>query len=158
MSRSGIRRCSRRTGTDCSKAQVAEQFFSLIVQQARRKRSSLSDEHFTVDGTLIEAWAGLKSFQQGEEYSTTRPPRQSNDELPREKRSNETHESTPDPEAKLARKRHGARNKTEILGPPLTENRNGLVVDVRLTRQASGTAERDAGQRHDSAGNQNGGE
>src|SRR5580698_22324 len=127
---------------------VSEQFFSLIVRQARRKKL-LSDEHFTVDGTLIEAWAGQKSFQRkGSDDDPLNPPspdRSSNPTINwhREKRSNETHESLTDAMARLYKKTRGAEAKLGYLGHVVTENRNGLVVDVRLT-QATGTAERDA--------------
>jgi transposase len=127
---------------------VADQFFSVIVSQARHKRL-LSDEHFTVDGTLVEAWAGQKSFQRknsGNDPLNSPPPdRGSNPTINwhKEKRSNETHESLTDPMARLYRKTRGAEAKLGYLGHILTENRNGLVVDVRLT-QANGTAEREA--------------
>jgi transposase len=126
---------------------VSEQFFSLIVTQARRKKL-LSDEHFTVDGTLIEAWAGQKSFQRkdrDDDPLNPPPDKSSNPTINwhREKRSNETHESLTDAMARLYKKTRGAEAKLGYLGHVLTENRNGLVVDVRLT-QASGTAERDA--------------
>jgi len=129
---------------------VAEQFFSLIVRQARDKRL-LSDEHFTVDGTLVEAWAGQKSFQRKDsDHDRLNPPppdRGSNRTINwhKEKRSNETHESLTDPMARLYKKARGAEAKLGYLGHVLTENRNGLVVDVRLT-QASGTAEREAAE------------
>lgn len=127
---------------------VAEQLFSLIVQQAR-SRKLLSDEHFTVDGTLIEAWAGQKSFQR-KDSDRLNPPPPDHSKNPtvnwhREKRSNETHESTTDAMARLYKKTSGAEAKLGYLGHVLTENRNGLVVDVRLT-QATGTAERQAGK------------
>ncbi len=129
---------------------VAEQFFSLIVSQARNKRL-LSDEHFTVDGTLVEAWAGQKSFQRkdsdNDPLNPPPPDRGSNPTINwhKEKRSNETHESLTDPMARLYKKTRGAEAKLGYLGHILTENRNGLVVDVRLT-QASGTAERAAAE------------
>jgi transposase len=127
---------------------VAEQLFSLIVGQAR-SRKLLSDEHFTVDGTLIEAWAGQKSFQRKDsEPGSLNPPPPDRGSNPtvnwhKEKRSNETHESRTDPMARLYKKTRGAEARLGYLGHVLTENRNGLVVDVRLT-QASGTAEREA--------------
>ena len=126
---------------------VAEEFFSQIVVQARRKRL-LSDEHFTVDGTLVEGWAGQKSFQRkGSDDDPLNPPPPDHSSNPtvnwhKQKRSNQTHESTTDPLARLYKKTRGAEAKLGYLGHVLTENRNGLVVDVRLT-QASGTAERD---------------
>jgi transposase len=127
---------------------VAEEFFSVIVSQARRKRL-LSDDHFTVDGTLVEAWAGQKSFQRkdNDDDPLNPPPadRSSNPTVNwrKQKRSNETHESLTDPMARLYKKTRGAEARLGYLGHIVTENRNGLVVDVRLT-QASGTAERDA--------------
>ena len=129
---------------------VSEQFFSLIVTQARKKKL-LSDEHFTVDGTLVEAWAGQKSFQRKDRYDDPlNPPRPDKSNNPtinwhREKRSNETHESVTDAMARLYKKTRGAEAKLGYLGHALTENRNGLVVDVRLT-QATGTAEREAAE------------
>lgn len=127
---------------------VAEEFFSLTVRQAR-SRKLLSDEHFTVDGTLIEAWAGQKSFQRkSNDQGPLNPPPPDRGSNPtvnwhKEKRSNETHESLTDPMARLFKKTRGAEARLGYLGHVLTENRNGLVVDVRLT-QASGTAEREA--------------
>jgi transposase len=127
---------------------VAEEFFSLIVNQARKKRL-LSDDHFTVDGTLIEAWAGQKSFQRkGSDDDPLNPPPPDRGSNPtvnwhKEKRSNQTHESITDSMARLYKKTRGAQARLGYLGHVLTENRNGLVVDVRLT-QASGTAEREA--------------
>jgi transposase len=126
---------------------VAEEFFSLIVNQARRK-GLLSSEHFTVDGTLIEAWAGQKSFQRksNDDDPLNPPPDHSSNPTVnwrKEKRSNQTHESLTDPLARLYKKTRGAEARLGYLGHVLTENRNGLVVDVRLT-QATGTAEREA--------------
>jgi transposase/RNase P/RNase MRP subunit p29 len=125
---------------------VSEEFFSLIVNQARQRRL-LSDEHFTVDGTLVEAWAGQKSFQAKKEAQKG-PPSQDGGSNPtvnfrNEKRSNQTHHSLTDPSARLFKKSRGAEAKLGYLGHVVTENRNGLVVDTRLTL-ASGTAERDA--------------
>lgn len=128
---------------------VAEEFFSLVVAQARTKKL-LSDEHFTVDGTLIEAWAGQKSFQRkksGNDDALNPPPRDPGNNptvnFRKEKRRNDTHRSLTDPAARLYKKSRGSEAKLAYLGHVLTENRNGLVVDVRLT-QASGTAEREA--------------
>jgi transposase len=127
---------------------VAEEFFWLIVRQAR-SRKLLSDEHFTVDGTLIEAWAGQKSFQRkGSDHDPLNRPPSNGGSNPtvnwhKEKRSNETHESRTDPMARLYKKTRGAEARLGYLGHVLTENRNGLVIDVRLT-QASGTAAREA--------------
>jgi transposase len=124
---------------------VAEEFFSIVVQQAREKRL-LSDEHFTVDGTLIEAWAGQKSFQKKKDSKT--PPPQNPGSNPtvnfrKETRNNETHRSLTDPFARLFKKSGGAEARLGYLGHVITENRNGMVVDARLT-QCTGTAERDA--------------
>ena len=126
---------------------VAEEFFTLVVNQARRKRL-LSDDHFTVDGTLIEAWAGQKSFQVKKGDSSRLPPPQAPGGNPtinyrNEKRSNATHESLTDRFARLFKKTRGAEAKLCYLGHLVTENRNGLVVDTRLTL-ATGTAEREA--------------
>ena len=127
---------------------VADEFFSLIVNQARQKRL-LSDEHFTVDGTLVEAWAGQKSFQAKKAKATKkgRPPAGAGGNpsinFRKQKRSNETHQSLTDPSARLFKKSRGAEAKLSYLGHLVTENRNGLVVDTRLTL-ATGTAERDA--------------
>lgn len=127
---------------------VAEEFFSIVVNQARRKRL-LSDDHFTVDGTLIEAWAGQKSFQLKKDHDDLlKPPPPRDGSNPtinyrKQKRSNETHESLTDRLARLFKKSKGAEAKLGYLGHIVTENRNGLVVDVRLT-QATGTAEREA--------------
>ena len=127
---------------------VAEEFFSLIVKQAR-SRKLLSDEHFTVDGTLVEAWAGHKSFQRKNSgHDLRNPPPPDGGSNPtvnwhKEKRSNETHESLSDPMARLYKKSSGSEAKLGYLGHVITENRNGMVVDVRLT-QAGGKAEREA--------------
>ena len=128
---------------------VAEEFFSIVVEQARRKKL-LSDEHFTVDGTLIEAWAGQKSFQRKDRQDddTLKPPpvdRSSNPTLNyrKEKRSNATHESLTDRFARLFKKSKGSEAKLGYLGHVITDNRHGLVMDVCVTL-ATGTAERDA--------------
>jgi transposase len=128
---------------------VAEEFFTSVVVQAR-SRQLLSDEHFTVDGTLIEAWAGQKSFQRksSPEDDSLKPPpedRSSNPTLNyrKEKRSNETHESLTDRLARLFKKSKGSEAKLSYLGHIVTDNRYGLVMDVCVT-PATGTAERDA--------------
>jgi len=127
---------------------VSEEFFSLIVAQARRQKL-LSDEHFSVDGTMIEAWAGQKSFQRkSNNDDVLKPPTNDGTRNPtvnwrKEKRANDTHESLTDPESRLFKKSKGSEAKLAFLGHVLTENRNGLVVDVRVTA-ATGTAERDA--------------
>src|SRR4029077_14039134 len=123
---------------------VAEEFFSLIVNQARRK-GLLSDDHFTVDGTLIEAWAGQKSFQKKD--GKTPPPQDSGSNpsvnFRKETRTNETHRSLTDPFARLFKKSGGSEARLCYRGHLLTEDRHGLVVDTRLT-VSTGTAERDA--------------
>jgi transposase len=126
------------------KADVARKFFDLVVDEARGL-DLMSDEHFTVDGTLLEACAGLKSFksQDGVESAPPDDPGNPTVNFHGEKRSNETHQSTTDPEALLARKGAGKEAKLSYCGNVLMENRNGLVADVE-TMQADGTAERDA--------------
>jgi transposase len=125
---------------------VAGAFFEKVTDEARR-RGLLSDEHFTVDGTQIEAWAGQKSFQRKDASGRQSPPDDDRGNptvnFRGEKRSNETHESTTDPDAKLFTKLKGNAAKLCYIGNLLTENRNGLVVDALLT-QASGYAERSA--------------
>ena len=122
---------------------VAREFLAKVVGQAQTKGLT-SDEHFTVDGTLIEAWASLKSFQRKDQKNT--PPDDPGNpsvDFHGEKRSNQTHESTTDPDARLARKGNGKEAKLSYNGNLLTENRNGLIVNTELF-QANGTAERDA--------------
>jgi transposase len=122
---------------------VAEKFFQLVLTQARVV-DLISDEHFSVDGTLIEAWASHKSFQRKDE--PTPPPEDPGNptvDFHGEKRSNDTHESTTDPDARLARKSGGHEAKLAYCGNVMIENRNGLVVDTELL-QCNGTAERDA--------------
>jgi transposase len=123
---------------------VAREFLCEVVKQAREKKLT-SDEHFTVDGTLIEAWASLKSFQRKDQKNP--PPDDPGNptvDFHGEQRSNETHESTTDPDALLARKGSGKESKLSYNGNLLTENRSGLIVTTELF-QANGTAERDAG-------------
>jgi len=122
---------------------VAAKFMVAVLTQPRVKRL-LSDEHFSVDGTLIEAWASIKSFRPKDgSGAPPGPGRNSERSFHGEKRSNETHASTTDPEAKLYRKSDGHPSRLCFLGHTLMENRSGLVVAARLT-QASGTAEREA--------------
>jgi len=123
--------------------EVAEAFFEQVLAEAR-KRKLLSDEHFTVDGTLIEAWASLKSFQKkaGPQSDRDDDPGNPTVNFHGEKRRNDTHESTTDPESRLYTKSSGQAAKLSYMGHVLMENRTGLVVDARLT-QATGTAERD---------------
>ena len=123
---------------------VAREFLGEVVRQAQTKGLT-SDEHFTVDGTLIEAWASLKSFQRKDQKNTppSGDPSNPSVDFHGEKRSNQTHESTTDPDALLARKGNGKEAKLSYNGNLLTENRNGLIVNTELF-QANGTAERDA--------------
>ena len=125
--------------------EVAKEFFLTVVAQARAT-GLMSDEHFTVDGTLIEAWASLKSFRKKDEKPGDRPPPDDPGnptvDFHKEKRSNATHESTTDPDAKLARKGKGKEAKLSYSQHALMENRNGLLIDLRIA-EANGTAERD---------------
>jgi len=125
-------------------ADVAQEFLSRVVAQARAKGLT-SDEHFTVDGTLLEAWASLKSFQSKQGKSSPPPDDPGNPTVNfrGEKRSNDTHVSKTDPDALLARKSGGKESKLSYSGNLLVENRNGLIVDAEVF-QANGTAERDA--------------
>lgn len=123
---------------------VATEFFAAVRDEARR-RHLLSSDHFTVDGTLLDAWASMKSVQ----------PRDRDDEPPAgsgknptinfrgQRRSNQTHASTTDPDARLARKADGQATRLAYAGHVLMENRNGLVTDVVITH-ATGRAEREA--------------
>src|SRR5258705_1507524 len=123
---------------------IAEAFFQAVLQQAR-ERSLLSDEHFTVDGTVLEAWASVKSYQRKDGKNAVPPddPGNATVDFHGEKRSNETHESKTDPDARMARKGKGKEAKLSYNGNLLTENRNGLIVTTEVF-QANGTAERDA--------------
>lgn len=125
-------------------ADVAKEFLTRVVAQAQTKGLT-SDEHFTVDGTLLEAWASLKSFQPKEGKPSPPPDDPGNPTVNfrGEKRSNDTHVSKTDPEALLARKSQGKESKLSYSGNLLVENRNGLIVDAEVF-QANGTAERDA--------------
>jgi len=126
------------------KADIAKKFFELVLQQAQAL-DLMSDEHFTVDGTLLEACAGLKSFKRVDGAAEPPPDDGSNPtvDFHGEKRSNQTHQSTTDPDAMLAKKGAGKEAKLSYSGHVLMENRNGLVADVEVL-QANGTAERDA--------------
>ncbi len=123
---------------------VAREFFRQVLAQAEGLQL-LSDEHFTVDGTLIEAWASQKSFKPKTGGDAPPAPGGSNPEVNfrGEKRRNDTHQSTTDPEARLYKKAKGQEAKLGYLGHVLRENRHGLVVNTRLTL-ATGTAEREA--------------
>jgi transposase len=122
---------------------VAKEFLWQVLEPAQQQKLTC-DEHFTVDGTLIEAWASLKSFQRKDE-SKALPDDPGNPTVNfhGEKRSNQTHESTSDPDAKLARKGDGKEAKLSYSASLLVENRNGLIVHTEVF-EANGTAERDA--------------
>jgi transposase len=123
---------------------IARAFFERVLCHARAQ-GLLSDEHFTVDGTLIEAWAGQKSFKKKEGGGAKVPddPGNPSVDFKGEKRTNETHQSTTDPDARLYKKAKGQEAKLCYLGHVTIENRNGLAVNGRVT-QATGTAEREA--------------
>jgi transposase len=123
---------------------VAREFLLQVVEQAQGEGLT-SDEHFTVDGTLIEAWASLKSFQRKDREPSPPPDDPGNPTVNfhREKRSNQTHESTTDPDARLARKGSGKEAKLSYHGNLLVENRHGLILNTEVF-EANGTAERDA--------------
>ena len=124
---------------------MTQRFFAQVLRIAEWQ-SLISDEHFTVEGTMIEAWASVKSFTRKD--GSGAPPsdegRNATVDLKGEKRSNETHQSTTDPDARLYKKGDGDKSTLCYLGHALMENRNGLVVDATTTTLASGTAERDA--------------
>ncbi|MDQ3014069.1 MAG: IS5 family transposase [Acidobacteriota bacterium] len=124
---------------------IAAEFFAAVLDQARGYEL-LSDEHFTVDGTLLEAAASLKSFKLKEQQDEPPTDNPSNPDVNfrGEKRSNDTHQSTTDPEAMLCRKGKGKEAKLGYAGHLLMENRNGLAVSACVT-PATGTAEREAG-------------
>jgi hypothetical protein len=125
-------------------AEVAKEFLARVVGQAREKGWT-SDEHFSVDGTLLEAWASVKSFQPKDKKSWPPPDDPGNPTVNfrGEERSNQTHESKTDPDALLARKGAGKEAKLSYSGNLLVENRNGLIVSS-MVWEATGTAERDA--------------
>jgi transposase len=114
---------------------IATQFFQRVVERAQ---PYMSDEHFTVDGTLIEAWASQKSFRKKGD-----PPDGDGRNFHGQTRRNDTHASTTDPDAKLYRKTSNGEARLAYLGHLLIENRHGLIVDAMAT-EADGTAERDA--------------
>lgn len=121
---------------------IAREFMVAVLNQPE-VRQLLSKEHFSVDGTLIEAWASMKSFQpkDGSGEPPTGVGRNAERDFHGEKRKNDTHFSTTDPDARLFRKGAGKEAKLCHMGHLMTENRNGLIVDARLT-EANGTAER----------------
>ena len=124
--------------------EIAAKFLAAILAQPRVRRL-LSSDHFSVDGTLIEAWASAKSFRRidGDDNDPQGPGRNAERGFHKEKRSNETHRSTTDPQARLYRKGDGQPARLCYMGHALMENRNGLVVGGGVT-QATGTAEREA--------------
>src|SRR5687768_989136 len=124
---------------------VAIAFFERALCHARAQ-GFLSNEHFTVDGTLIEAWAGQKSFKKkgSDDNKSTDDPGNPSWDFKGEKRTNETHQSTTDPDARLYKKGKGRESKLCYMGHVMIENRNGLVVNGLVT-QATGYAEREAG-------------
>ena len=127
---------------------IATKMLQQVVALAR-EHQLLSDEHFTVDGTLVEAWASQKSFQP-KTQKRTNPPSDGDDpgnptiNFHGQERKNDTHQSTTDPEAKLYRKGSGKEAKLSFMGHVLVENRHSLIVQSAFT-QATGTAEREAG-------------
>ena len=124
--------------------EIAAKFLAAVLARPRVKRL-LSSDHFSVDGTLIEAWASMKSFRpkDGGEPPAGGGGRNPDANFRGEKRSNETHASTSDPEARLYRKADGQPSQLSYMGHALMENWNGLVVGAIVTR-ATGTAEREA--------------
>jgi len=125
--------------------EIADIFFEAVIAEAA-KRKLISNDHFTVDGTLVEAWASLKSFQEkGSKPKTkdTDDPGNPSVDFKGEKRKNDTHESTTDPEARLYTKAAGQTAKLSYMGHVLMENRNGLAVGAEVT-QAGYAAETEA--------------
>jgi IS5 family transposase len=122
---------------------VADAFFAEVLA-AIRADGLLSDEHFTVDGTLLEAWASHKSFKpKGTDRLPPEDPKNPTVNFHGEARRNDTHQSTTDPEARLYKKAVGREAKLGYLAHLLTENRHGFIIDTAVT-SATGTAERDA--------------
>jgi transposase len=116
-------------------SEVAQRFFAEVNRQAKK---FMSDEHFTVDGTLIQAWASQKSFRSKDDSGDG-----DGTSFRGQKRSNKTHQSTTDPDARLYKKSYGKESKLSYLGHALVENRNGLIAAAMATH-ADGFAERDA--------------
>ena len=122
---------------------VADAFFADVLA-AIKGEGLLSDEHFTVDGTLLEAWASQKSFKpNGTDRTPPDEPKNPTVNFHGQARRNDTHQSTTDPDARLYKKAVGREAKLGYLAHLLTENRHGFIVDTAVT-DASGTAERDA--------------
>jgi len=124
--------------------EIAAKFLRAVLAQPKVKKL-ISSDHFSVDGTLIEAWASIKSFRRkdGSDDDLQGPGRNAERNFHKEKRSNETHQSTTDPEARLYKKGDGQPARLCYIGHVMMENRNGLAVDGTVT-QARGTAERQA--------------
>ncbi len=122
--------------------EVAKVFFQEVLAEARR-RSLLSDEHFTVDGTLIEAWASHKSFKPKEQSDSGEGGSNPSVDFRRQRRTNDTHASRTDPEARLYKKSKGAESRLCYMGHLMIDNRHGLATNACVTI-ASGTAEREA--------------
>lgn len=124
--------------------EVTHQFFNIVVEKAE-ELNLLSDDHFTIDGTLIEAWASMKSYQP--KNDSEQPPddnsRNPNIDFHGKERKNDTHESKTDPDARLYKKSKGSEAKLCYMGHVLMENRNGLAVGSSVT-SATGKAEREA--------------
>lgn len=129
--------------------EVGRLFFDAVVRQAR-EAELMSDDHFTVDGTLIEAWASLKSFRpKGEDRSGDKDqgdPGNGWVDFHGEKRRNETHESKTDPDSRLIRKGPGKEAKLSYAAHAMMENRNGLLVDLQVS-QATGSSEREVAEK-----------
>lgn len=123
--------------------EIAAKFLQAVLAQPKVKRL-LSSDHFSVDGTLIEAWASIKSFRRkdGQDNDSSGPGRNAERNFHKEKRSNKTHQSTTDPEARLYKKGDGQAAKLCYMGHALMENRHGLAVDGSISL-ATGTAERE---------------
>lgn len=128
---------------------VAQKFFTKVIEIAETN-GLVSNQHFSVDGTQIHAWASHKSFQPKDATPDKKPddkdknyPGNPSIDFHGEKRTNETHQSTTDPESRLYKKSKGSEAKLSFMGHAMMENRNGIVVEARVT-EANGTAERDA--------------
>jgi len=122
---------------------IADAFFAEVLA-AIKQDGLLSDEHFTVDGTLLEAWASHKSFKpKAPDRTPPDDPKNPTVNFHGQTRRNDTHQSTTDPDARLYKKARGREAKLAYLGHLLTENRHGFIIDTAVT-EASGTAERDA--------------
>jgi transposase len=122
--------------------EIADRFFAAVVAQAKLRRY-VSSDHFSVDGTLLEAWASHKSFQPKDGPPSSLPPgRNAEVSFHGQRRSNQTHASTTDPEARMARKSNATAAKLSYAGHLLMEHRNALLLDIELS-EANGYAERD---------------